>query len=124
MDSHRSSKVEGRTGGSKKAGRRQRPSDDDTDDDPSSEGSDAGRDADRYASDDEPDKETAAAQSDRSVREITPSMAEWEKITGQKQRSTSGKTNKPNKLVKIRDPENCDGTAEKCRDSITVDQYG
>ena len=50
-------------------------------------------------------------------------MAEWEKITGQKQRSTSAKTHKPNKLAKIRDPENCDGKAEKWRDPITFDQY-
>ena len=51
------------------------------------------------------------------------SMAEWEKITGQKQRSTSAKTNKPNKLATIRDPENCDGKAEKWRDPSTVDLY-
>ena len=51
-------------------------------------------------------------------------MSEWEKITGQKQRSTSAKTNKPNKLAKLRDPENCDGKAEKWRDPITFDQYG
>ena len=65
-----------RTGGSKKAGRTKRPSDDDADDDPSLEGSDAGRDADRSGSDNEPDKETAAEESDRSVREITPLMGE------------------------------------------------
>ena len=51
-------------------------------------------------------------------------MAEWEKITGQKQRSTSAKTNKPNKLSNIRDSENCDGTAEKWRDTMTFNQYG
>ena len=63
-------------------------------------------------------------ESDRSVKDITPSMAEWERIPGQKQRSTSAKTNKPNKLVTIRDSENCDGKAEKWRDPITFDQYG
>ena len=51
-------------------------------------------------------------------------MAEWERIIVQNQRSTSAKTNKPNKLAKIRDPENCDGIAEKWRDHITFDQYG
>ena len=44
-------------------------------------------------------------------------------MTGQKLRSTSAKTNKPNKLAKIRDPENCDGKEEKWRDSITFDQH-
>ena len=77
------------------------PSDDNPDDDASSEGSDAGRDANGSGSYNEPDRETAAEESDRSVREITPLMAEWEKIRGQKQRSTSVKTNKPNKLAKI-----------------------
>ena len=51
-------------------------------------------------------------------------MAEWEKVTGQKQRSTSANTNKPNELAKIRDPENCDGKAETCRESITFYQCG
>ena len=124
QDLHRIGSSKSRTGAGKKAGRTKRPSDDDSDDDPDWEGSDAGRDADRSVSDNEPDRETAAEKSDRSVREITPSMAEWEKITGQKQRSTSPKTNKPNKLAKIRDTENCDGTAEKWRHSITFDQYG
>ena len=49
-------------------------------------------------------------------------MAEWEKITGQKQRCASGKTNKHAKLAKIRDPENCHNKAEKWRDSITLYQ--
>ena len=124
QDSHSIGKSSSRTEGSKKAGRSKRPSDDDPDDDPDSEGSDAGRDADRSGSDNESDQETAAEESDRSVSEITPSMAEWEEITGQKQRSTSGKTKKPNKLAKIRDPGNCDGKADKWRDAITFDQYG
>ena len=51
-------------------------------------------------------------------------MAEWEQITGQKQRRTSAKTYKPHKLAKIRDSENCDGNAEKCSNPITFDQYG
>ena len=123
LNSYSRSKAEGRTGGNKKAARTQRPSDDDPDDDTSSEGPDAGRDVDRSGSDDEPDKETAAEKSARSVREITSSKAEWEKITGQKQRSTSAKANKPNKLAKIRDPDNCHATAEKWRDQITLDQY-
>ena len=100
-----------RAEGSKMAERTKRPSDNITDDNPSPEESDAGRDPDRSGSDNEP--QTAAEESDRSVREITPSMAEWEKITGQKQRCTSSKTNKPNKLPKIRDAEYCDGNAEK-----------
>ena len=111
-----------RTDGYKEAGRTKRLSDDDSDDDLSILGSDAGRDADRCGSDDEPDKKTAAEQSDRSVGEITHSMPELEKITGQKRRSTSAKTNKPNKLAKIRDRENF--KAEKYRDTITFDQYG
>ena len=73
-----------RTQESKKAGRTKRPSDVNPDDDPDSEGSDARRDADRSGSDDEPDSETGAEESDRSVREITPSMAKWQQITGQK----------------------------------------
>ena len=113
-----------RSEGSKKAGRTKRPSDNDPDNDPDSEGSDAGRDADRSGSNNEPDEETAAEKSDRSVTEITASMPEWENKTGQKQRSTSAKTNKPNKLATIRDQENCDGKAEKWRDPITFDQYG
>ena len=91
QDLHSAGKSKSRTEGSKKAGRTKRPSDDDPDDDPDSEGSDAGRDADRSDSDDEPDKETAAEESHRSIREITPSMAEWEMITGQKERSTSAR---------------------------------
>ena len=51
-------------------------------------------------------------------------MAEWAKVTGQKQRSTTAKTNRPNKLAKITDPENCDRKAEKWRDPITFDQCG
>ena len=51
-------------------------------------------------------------------------MAEWGKITGRKNRSTSAKTNKANKLANIRDSKNCDGKAEKWRDPITFDQYG
>ena len=51
-------------------------------------------------------------------------MAELETITGQKQRSTSAKTNKPNKLAKIRHLEYCDGKAEEWRDPITFDPYG
>ena len=51
-------------------------------------------------------------------------MAKWEKITGQKQSSTSAKTNKPYKLAKIRDSENCDCKAEKWTDPMTFDQYG
>ena len=100
------------------------PSGDDSGDDPSSEGSDAGRDADRSGSENDPDRETAAEASDRSVRGITTSMAEWEKIPGQKQRITSAKTNKPNKFAKTRDPGNCDAKVEKCRDPITYDHYG
>ena len=112
-----------RTEVSKKAGRTQRPSDDDSDDDPNSEAKDAGRDADRSDLDNEPDKETAAEESDRSVSEITASMPEWERIPGQKQRSTSAKIDKHNKLANIRDTENCNGKAEECRDTITCDQY-
>ena len=108
---------------SMQAGRIKTPADDDTDDDTSSQGSEARRDADRSGSDNEPDEKTAAEESDRSVREISSSMAEWEKIPGQKQRSTLAQTNKPNKLAKIRDSENCDGKAEKWRDPITFDQY-
>ena len=106
LSQHSHSIDKSRTEGSKKAGRIQKPSDEDPDDDPSSEGSDARRDADRSGSDNQPDRDTAAEESDRSIREITASMAEWEKITGQKQRSTSAKTDKLNKLAKIRDPEN------------------
>ena len=51
-------------------------------------------------------------------------MTEWDNITGQKQISTSAKTKKHNELAKIRDPENCDGKAEKWRDPTTFDQYG
>ena len=50
-------------------------------------------------------------------------MPEWAKITGNKQRSISAKTYKPNKLAKIRDPQNCNGKAEKWRAPITFDQY-
>ena len=56
QDSNITSKRMRRTEGSNKAGRTNRPSDDDPDDEPSSEGSDAGRDANRSGSDDEPDK--------------------------------------------------------------------
>ena len=73
-----------RTEGRKKAGRNKEASDEDPEDDKSSEGSDAGRDAHRSGSEDEPDGETAAEESDRSVRAINSSMAEWENITGQK----------------------------------------
>ena len=122
QDSHSIGKS--RTEASKKAVRTRKTSYEDSDDDPNSEGSNAGRDADRSGSENESDRETAAEESDRSVREITTSMPEWEKITGQKQRRTSAKTNKQNNLAKIRDPDNCDGKAEKCRDTITFDQYG
>ena len=67
----------------------------------------------RSGSDNEPDRETAAEKSDRSIREITSAMPEWAKVTGQKQRSTSAKTNQPNKSAKIRDPENWYGKPEK-----------
>ena len=50
-------------------------------------------------------------------------MGEWGKITGQKQRSTSGKIKKLNKLGKIRDSENYNNKAEKWRDTITFNQY-
>ena len=112
-----------RTEGSKKAGRTEKPWDEDPDDDPSSERSDAGRDVDRSGSENEPDGETAAEESARNVREITASMAAWEQITGQKQTSTSAKTDKSKQSAKIRDPENCDGNAEKWRDQSTFDQY-
>ena len=122
QDSHSIGKS--RAEGSKMARKTEKPSDEDPDEDPSSQGSNAGRDADRSDSDSEPDRETVAEESGRSVREMTPAMAEWEKITGKKQMRTSAQTNEPKELAKIRDPVNCDGKGEKCRDPITVDQYG
>ena len=38
-----------------------------------------------------PDKEEEAEETDRSVREITTSMTEWEKVTGQQQRPSTKK---------------------------------
>jgi len=65
-------------------------------------------------------------ETDRSVREITPSQKEWEKVTGIKQH-----TNKINeetikratKLAKIKEPEAFDSKAEKWKDAITFDKY-
>lgn len=59
------------------------------------EESDAGRDADRSGA----DEDTVGTESDRIVREINPSMAEWEKFSGQMQRGTTAKTYKPNQLA-------------------------
>ena len=50
----------------------------DNDDD----GSDRGKRSDQGG---RPDQEEEAEETDRSVREITPSMAKWEKVTSQKQ---------------------------------------
>ena len=97
-------------------------------DDPSGEeyniddnGSDRGRKSDQGR---RPDQEEEAEETDRSVREITPSMAEWEKVTGQKQfiRKKSRQVSRARGLAKIKDPENCDGKSQQWRDPITFDQ--
>ena len=53
-------------------------------------------------------------------------MAEWEKVTGQKQiiRKKTTQAARVRGLAKIKDPENCDGTSQKWRDPITFDQWG
>ena len=54
-------------------------------DDPLGEESNNDNDNDRGRRSDQerrPDQEEEAEDTDRSVREITPSMAEWEKVTG------------------------------------------
>ena len=71
-----------------------------------------------------PDQEEEVEETDRSVREITPSMAEWEKVTDQKQiiRKKTTQATRARGLAKIKDPENCDGKSQKWRDPITFDQ--
>ena len=72
-----------------------------------------------------PDIVEEAEETDRSVREITPLMKEWEKVTGSKQRPNGKKSKQlatARELAKIRDSETCDGKSQKCRDQITFDQ--
>ena len=73
-----------------------------------------------------PDQDEEADETDRSAREITASMAEWETVTAHKQmiRKKTTQATKARGLAKIEDPENCDGKSQKCRDPITFDQWG
>ena len=80
------------------------------------DGSDRGR---------EPDQGEEAEDTDRLVREITPSMAEWEKVTGQKQfiRKKTTEVSRARGLAKIKDSENCYVKSQQWRDTITIDQW-
>jgi len=68
--------------------------------------------------------EESGSESDRSVREISPSQKEWEKLTGQKgvlkitkrQRNT-------NKIVQLPEPEKFDGENPKWKRAKTFDLY-
>ena len=74
-----------------------------------------------------PDKEPEAEETVRSVTEITASMKEWEKVTGQKQRHNAKKSKQlatARRLAKIRDSETCDGKSQKWTDEMTFDQWG
>jgi len=72
------------------------------------------------------DSEESGTETDRSVREITPSQKEWEKVTGIKQHPCKIKEEtikKATRLTKIKEPEAFDGKAEKWKDTITFDEY-
>jgi len=61
------------------------------------------------------DSEESGTETDRSVREITPSQKEWEKVTGIKQHASKIKEEtikKATRLAKIKEPETFDGKAE------------
>ena len=51
-------------------------------------------------------------------------MAEWEKVTGQKQfiRKKTKQESKARGLANIKEPETCAGKRQKCRQTITFDQ--
>ena len=51
-------------------------------------------------------------------------MAEWEKVTGQKQfiRKKTTQVSRARGLAKIKDTENCDAKSQEWRDPITLDQ--
>ena len=73
-----------------------------------------------------PEEEQEAADTDRSVREITPSMQEWEKVTGHKQIPSAKKSKQlptARGLAKIRDSETGDGKSQKWIDQMTFDQW-
>ena len=101
--------------------------DTDDSDDPSGEESDDGVDDRRPDRHRRLDEEEEAEETDRLVREITPSIKEWEKVTGQKQRPNAKKLKQlatARGLAMIRDPETYDGKSHKWRDQITFDQWG
>ena len=63
-----------------------------------------------------PDKEEEAEETDKSVREMTASMNEWEQVTGQKQKPSPKKSKQlamARGFAKIRDPEPCDRKSQK-----------
>ena len=70
------------------------------------------------------DAKDVADDRDRSVREITASIAEWQKVTGQRQfiRKKTTQGSSTGGLAKIKDPENRDGKSQKWRDPISFDQ--
>ena len=53
-------------------------------------------------------------------------MAEWEKVTGQKQfiKTKTTQVFKGRGLAKIKDSENCDGKSQRWIDPITFDPCG
>ena len=72
------------------------------------------------------DKQEEAKETDRSGREITAFITEWEKVTSLKHSPYAKKSCQlatARGLVKIRDPESCDGKSQKWRDHITFDQW-
>ena len=74
-----------------------------------------------------PDTEEEAEETNKSVREMTLSMKEWQKVTGQKQKPKANKSKQlatARGLAKIRDSETCDGKSQKWRDQISFDQWG
>jgi len=93
------------------------PSSSSSSDDESGPGSDKSKDS---------DSEESGTETDRSVREITPSQKEWEKVTGIKQHASKIKEEtikKATRLAKIKEPEAFDSKAEKWKDTITFDEY-
>jgi len=66
----------------------------------------------------------SGSESDRSVREISPSQKEWEKLTGQKGIPKIIKRQKnANKIVKLLQPETFDGENPKWKKTKTFDLY-
>jgi len=62
------------------------------------------------------DSEESGIETDRSVRELTPRLKEWEKITGIKQHANKIKEDtikKTTRLAKIKELETFDSKAEK-----------